>query len=147
MLKIIAKLKAEGRIAAINEIIPYAQTVGLESYFDEDGLVTVLKRRQTNVGNTQIPAVHGGVIGALLEHAAILHLITETELAVLPKIINLSVDYLRPCLLRDTYARGVVIKQGRRVANVRVEAWQDTPDRPVAAAHAHFLYADQANRR
>jgi acyl-coenzyme A thioesterase PaaI-like protein len=36
-------------------------------------------------------------------------------------------------------ARGTVVKQGRRVANVRVEAWQGDPDRPVAAAHAHFI--------
>ncbi len=142
MLKIITALKEKGQIAAINDLIPYAQTVGLESYFDEFGLVTVLRRRESNVGNTQIPAVHGGVIGALLEHAAILHLIAETEPAVLPKIINLSVDYLRPCLVADTYARGLVIKQGRRVANVRVEAWQDNPKRPVAAAHAHFLCAN-----
>ena len=142
MLKIITELKEKGQIAAINNLIPYAQTVGLESFFDEQGLVTVLKRREGNVGNTQIPAVHGGVIGALLEHAAILHLIAETEPAVLPKIINLSVDYLRPCLVADTYARGTVIKQGRRVANVRVQAWQDSPGRPVAAAHVHFLSAN-----
>jgi acyl-coenzyme A thioesterase PaaI-like protein len=56
-----------------------------------------------------------------------------------PKIVNLSVDYLRPALALDTFARGTVIKQGRRVANVRVEAWQNDPARPVAAAHAHFL--------
>jgi acyl-coenzyme A thioesterase PaaI-like protein len=32
-----------------------------------------------------------------------------------------------------------VLKQGRRVANVRVLVWQDSFDRPVAAGHAHFL--------
>jgi acyl-coenzyme A thioesterase PaaI-like protein len=41
----------------------------------------------------------------------------------------------------DTFARGRVIRQGRRVANVRAEAWQESPDKPVAAAHAHFLLA------
>jgi acyl-coenzyme A thioesterase PaaI-like protein len=39
----------------------------------------------------------------------------------------------------DTFAAGRVTKQGRRVANVRVEAWQDDPARPIAAAHGHFL--------
>ena len=139
MLETIESLKAAGNIPAINELIPYAQAVGLEAFTDEKGLVTVLRHRESNIGNYTIPAVHGGVVGALLEHASILHLFAETELNAVPKIVNLSVDYLRPCLAADTYARGLVIKQGRRVVNVRAEAWQENPARPVAAAHAHFL--------
>lgn len=139
MLKAIEDYKRAGRFADINDLIPYAAVVGLEALEDDQGLVTVLRHRPSNVGNPYVPAVHGGVVGALLEHAAILHLIHESDLASIPKIINLSVDFLRPCLLRDTFARGVVIKQGRRIANVRVEAWQSDPKKPVAAAHAHFL--------
>lgn len=145
MLKHIATLQGKNRVVALNELIPYAKTIGLEIAYDEQGLVTVLRRRESNVGNPQLPAIHGGVVGALLEHAAILHLISETQSLVVPKIINLSVDYLRPCLVNDTYARGLVIRQGRRVANVRVEAWQESPDRPVAAAHAHFLHSSAHN--
>ena len=141
MLETIKALKKSDNITAVNALIPYAQAIGLEAFSDDHGLVTVLRYRETNIGNTQIPAIHGGVIGALLEHAAIMHLLVETEVEVIPKIVNLSVDYLRPCLAEDTFARGMVIRQGRRVANVRVEAWQDCPDRPVAAAHAHFLLA------
>ena len=141
MLKTIADLKEGGNILAINDLIPYARAVGIEVFYDGTGLVTVLRFRESNIGNTTIRAVHGGVIGALLEHAAMLHLIEQAEIAAVPKIVNISVDYLRPCLAADTFARGQVIKQGRRIANVRVSAWQDTPERPVAAAHAHFLLA------
>ena len=141
MLETIAALKESGNISAINDLIPYARTVGLEVFYDDTGLVTVLRFRESNIGNTIIRAVHGGVIGALLEHAAMLHLIEQTEITSVPRIVNISVDYLRPCLAADTFARGQVIKQGRRIANVRVDAWQDTPERPVAAAHAHFLVA------
>jgi uncharacterized protein (TIGR00369 family) len=141
MLKTIESLKASGNIPAINELIPYAGVVGLEALQDESGLVTVLRYRASNIGNFILQAIHGGVVGALLEHAAILHLLSETELKAVPKIVNLSVDFLRPCLAGDTYARGKVIRQGRRIANVRAEAWQQNPDRPVAAAHAHFLLA------
>ena len=139
MLKTIEALKRSGDIGAISALIPYAQAIGLEAFFDNSGLVTVLRYQESNVGNTQIPAIHGGVVGALLEHAAIMHLLLETELDAIPKIINLSVDYLRPCLTKDTFARGEVIRQGRKVANVRVRAWQESAERPVAAAHAHFL--------
>lgn len=139
MLKAIEDYKRAGKLAAINGLIPYAAVVGLEAVEDERGLIAVLRHRESNIGNPFVPAVHGGVVGALLEHAGILHLIAESDLAAIPRIINLSVDFLRPCLARDTFARGVVIKQGRRIANVRVEAWQSDPRKPVAAAHAHFL--------
>jgi acyl-coenzyme A thioesterase PaaI-like protein len=39
----------------------------------------------------------------------------------------------------DTYGRAEITKQGRRVATVRAEAWQDDRSRPIAAAHGHFL--------
>ena len=139
MLETIEDLKRSADFKAINALIPYAQAIGLEIIFDNRGLVTVLRYQESNVGNTQIPAIHGGVVGALLEHAAIMHLLLETEVNAIPKIINMSVDYLRPCLTKETVARGEIIRQGRNVANVRVSAWQESEERPVAAAHAHFL--------
>ncbi len=139
MLDDIRKLKERGDFAAINGLIPYAGMVGLEAEVVDGAITTVLRQRDQNIGNYVIGAVHGGVVAALLEHAAILHLLYALDVSVLPRIINLSVDYLRPCLNRDTFARGSLIKQGRRIANVRIEAWQDDPAKPCAAAHAHFL--------
>lgn len=135
----IKKLKEAGAFAEINRHIPYAAFVGLEAFADDHGLVSVLRYRESNIGNTQLPALHGGVVGALLEHAAILHLLAAAEGDAFPKVVNVSIDYLRPCRAADTFARGTFIRQGRRIANVRVEAWQADPARPVAAAHAHFL--------
>ncbi len=137
----IEALRRAGDFAAINDLIPYARTVGLEVIRDEDGLLTILRFRESNIGNYVMRSIHGGVVGGLLEHAAILHLVADAGLDVVPRIINLSIDYLRPCGPADIFARGEVIKQGRRVANVRVRAWQSAPDKPVAAAHAHFLLA------
>ena len=57
----------------------------------------------------------------------------------MPKTIDFSIDYLRSGKPRDAYARAVVSKRGRRVANVRVEAWQDERQRPIATAHGHFM--------
>jgi uncharacterized protein (TIGR00369 family) len=139
VLAAIAEFKRTGDVGIVNALIPYARVIGLEAVRGADGLVTVLRFDEANIGNPIVRAIHGGVVGALLEHAAILHLLVETDAEVMPKIVNLSVDYLRPCRAEDTFARGRVIRQGRRVANVRVEAWQRSPDLPVAAAHAHFL--------
>ena len=139
MRKTIAQLRRAGNIAALNDIIPYAAVVGLQSLTDETGLVTVLRHRDSNIGNPNIPALHGGVVGALLEHAAILHILAESPGETLPKIINITIDYLRPSLPEDTFARARVVRGGRRIASVHVEAWQSDPARPVAVAHAHFL--------
>lgn len=139
MLTSVTTLRARGDLAAINDLVPYARTVGLELTRDADGLLTVLRFAEHNIGNFVVRAIHGGVIGALLEHAAVMHLLVETDIAVIPRIVNVSVDYLRPCRAMDTFARGSVIRQGRTVANVRTIAWQEDPSRLVAAAHAHFL--------
>lgn len=138
-MKSVAELRAMADLQAMNNVVPYARTVGLELLRDDDGLLTVLRFRESNIGNFVVRAIHGGVIGGLLEHAAMMHLLVETDVAVVPRIINVSIDYLRPCRPQDTFARGTIIRQGRTVANVRVTAWQDDPARLVAAAHAHFL--------
>ena len=139
MLDAIRKLKEQNDFAAINKLIPYAEMTGMESVVEDDIVTTILRQRDQNIGNYVIGAVHGGVVAALLEHTAILHLLYAMDIFTIPRIINLSVDYLRPCLNKDTFARGTVIKQGRHIANVRIEAWQDNPAKLNAAAHAHFL--------
>jgi len=134
------ELKKQGRLHELQALIPYAGVVGFETETDEKGLVTVLRQKDSNIGNTQIPAVHGGVVGAHLEHAALMAVMWEQDLTAFPKIVNVSIDYLRPVIgTKDTYARGALIKQGRTVSNVRVQAWQDDENKPVAAAHCHIL--------
>lgn len=136
----VIELKKNSRFAEISQLIPYAAFVNLELEERDDGLITILRQTDSNIGNTTIPAVHGGVVGGLLEQAAVMEVIYSCDITRFPKIINISVDYLRPAIgLKDTFARATLIKQGRSVSNVRVEAWQDSPEHPVAAAHAHFL--------
>ncbi|NVJ90515.1 MAG: PaaI family thioesterase [Methylocystaceae bacterium] len=135
-------MKPHKRLCARNDEVPYAQMVGIELLEDDQGLLCLLKENYDNIGNEIIGAIHGGVIGGFLEHAASFHLLDELGAeASPPKIVNLSIDYLRPALHKPTYARGIVVKQGKRIANVRVHAWQEDENRPVACAHAHFLIA------
>lgn len=139
MLDDIQRLKAKGDFAAISRLIPYAQVIGLECEIEDGAILTRLKHRDSNIGNYQTGVLHGGTVAALLEHAAIFQLLYEMDIQALPRIINISVDYLRPGRAQDTFARATLIKQGRRIANVRIQAWQSDPSKPVAAAHAHFL--------
>lgn len=58
------------------------------------------------------------------------------ETKTLPKTIDFNIDYLRTGLPQDTYANMVMVKQGRRVANLRIEAWQSSPEKPMRLAIA-----------
>jgi uncharacterized protein (TIGR00369 family) len=120
--------------------IPYARFLGIQVVsLGQYRLLLKLPFDQKLVGNPMLPALHGGVLGAFLEIVAILQLVKEEGSDGLPKPINLTVDYLRSAGPRDLFGRATITKRGRRVANVRVEAWQEDPEKPVAAAHGHFL--------
>ena len=141
MAESIRKRKEPEDISGLNREIPYAGFIHMDVEIEDGRPLTILRKDTGNIGNPFVPMIHGGAVGALLEHAALMQLLFELELGLdrRPKIVNISIDYLRPCLLEDTFARGVIIRPGRRVANVRVEAWQSDRARLVAAAHAHFL--------
>jgi acyl-coenzyme A thioesterase PaaI-like protein len=74
-----------------------------------------------------------------MESTAIFKLLWQGETTTVPKTINITVEYLRSARAEDVFARAVFTRHGRRVANVRVFAFQDDPERPVAVATAHFL--------
>ena len=119
--------------------VPYARFLGISVVREADGLVSRLAFDEKLIGNTVLPALHGGVIGAFLENAAMFQVLLDTESEHLPKPITLTVAYLRSAGPRETFARATITKQGRRVVSVRVEAWQEDPARPVATAQGQFL--------
>lgn len=135
----IQDLKKKGDFAAISRLMPYVDVIGLDCDIQDGSIVARLKHKDTNIGNFQMGFLHGGTVAALLEHAAILHVFHKLDIATMPKIINISVDYLRPCTSQDTFASATLVKQGKRIANLRIQAWQANPAKPVATAHAHFL--------
>jgi uncharacterized protein (TIGR00369 family) len=139
MLNEIQRLKAQNDFAALSQLISYSSVIGIDCEVIDNEILTRMKNLESNIGNYQMGFLHGGTVAALLEHAAMLHILHKLDILTIPKIINISVDYLRPCTSQDTFASATLIKQGRRIANVRVQAWQKDPAKPVAAAHAHFL--------
>lgn len=146
LLRQLAEARASKDPARLAAVVPYAQTMGISLVLAPPSspsaapeLLGVMKFSEHLIGNPMLPALHGGAICALLESTAIFQLLWDGELTATPKTISLTVEYLRSGRPVDTFARGVPTRQGRRVANVRVEAWQDDRSRPIAAATAHFL--------
>jgi uncharacterized protein (TIGR00369 family) len=121
--------------------IPYARLLGMDVEETADGIECVLPFAAPLIGNTRLPAIHGGVIGSFLEMTAILRLVAESGLDNVPRPISFTIDYLRSAGPRETRARGEITKLGRRISHVRVIAWQDDRDKPVAAANGKFLMA------
>lgn len=141
-MDILRRAIAEGRKPDLRELvdaIPYCHFLGVETDLKGNELTTILRFSDRLIGNPILPALHGGVVGAFLEITAVIQLMLETESEELPKPVDIGIDYLRSGRPVDTYARATVTKHGRRVCNVRAEAWQEDHARPIAALHGHFL--------
>jgi uncharacterized protein (TIGR00369 family) len=141
-VKLLQELREAGRgqdMQAVVERIPYARFLGIRVDQKGNEITTIMPFKQELIGNVNLPALHGGVIGAFLEMTAVIQLLFDTSCERLPKTIDVSIDYLRSGRPRPTYGRATVTRHGRRVANVRSEIWQEQRDKPIGVSHGHFL--------
>ena len=122
--------------------LPYARFLGVRVELAGDEMTAVLPFAQHLVGNPILPALHGGVIGAFMEMTAMAQLALTERRSRLPRPIGITVEYLRSGRPLTTYARARMKRVGRRVANVDVEAWQESRAAPIATLHANFLLAE-----
>lgn len=136
--QLILQCRQNSDFAPLLESIPYARLIGMRCLQLGEDVIFHLPAARDNVGNPTLPALHGGVIAGFMEHSAMLHLLMFMDMPHLPKIIDFSIDYLRAGHFRDTYAQCQVWRQGRRVTNVAISAWQTTRGEPIATARAHF---------
>jgi acyl-coenzyme A thioesterase PaaI-like protein len=158
----VVKERRDAALAALVGGVPYIGFLGIGFDRRGDELTAILPFHDRLIGNPLLPALHGGVTAAFLEVTAIVELAwtllweemergrpdaAPPDLAApaapqhlpLPRTIDLTVDYLRPGLPRDAYARARVNRFGRRYASVHVEAWQDNRARLFAQGTGHFL--------
>lgn len=142
IVQVIQSAKESGDYSQALEQMPYAQLLGVEITEDANGPVFVLPFQPHNIGNPALPALHGGVIGGFLETSALLHLLWIRESSEIPRTVDFSLDYLRSGKAEPLYAQCSITKQGKRVANVFMTAWQEDKAKPVAVARAHFLLTE-----
>jgi acyl-coenzyme A thioesterase PaaI-like protein len=153
----VVKQRRDRALAMLVGGIPYVSFLGIGFERRGDELTAVLNFDEKLIGNPMLHAIHGGVTAAFLETTAIIELgwqrlwediesgrtdaetLSAETLPRMPKTIDFTVDYLRPGLPRDAYARARVNRSGRRYASVHVEAWQDNRSRLFAQATGHFL--------
>lgn len=138
-----------GVLRTLFDRVPYARFLGMSFELKGDELTAVLPFKQELIGNPMLPALHGGVVAAMMELTAVAQIfLAQNAQGVpgaqrVPKTIDVSIDYLRSGRPVDTYARAHLTKLGRRIANVRVEAWQYDRADPIATLHGHFLVVER----
>jgi acyl-coenzyme A thioesterase PaaI-like protein len=156
----IIKQRREALLRSLVDAVPYIAFLGIQFDRRGDELTAVLPYKDSLIGNPMLPALHGGATAGFLEIAAMIELswsslweaveaqgtLPEGPLR-LPKTIDFTVDYLRPGLPRDAYARARVNRSGRRYASVHVEAWQDNRARLFAQGTGHFLMPGDGSSR
>ena len=116
------------RIAAV----PYYVYLGLRPGPDDAVLMPADDRHASDQ-----PVIHGGVLTALLEAAAVLHLGAIEGPAA--RTGDLTATFLRPANLIETSARARTIRRGRRFAQVEITVWQADPATPVAIGSGTWL--------
>jgi uncharacterized protein (TIGR00369 family) len=134
----------QDRVAAALARVPYAQFLGVRAELKGDELTLTMPFSDHLVGNPLLPALHGGVVGALMELTALTQLAITSNSEAFAKTIDVGFDYLRSGKPIETFARARVIKVGRRVANVQAQAWQLQHAQPIASMHGHFLLPEES---
>lgn len=132
---------ADTRLLTLLDAIPYARFLDIRAELAGDEMTAVLPFAQHIVGNPMLPAIHGGVLGAFMEMTALAQLSVAAPMRRQPRTIDVSIEYLRSGRPLTTYARASIKKLGRRIANVHVEAWQETRAAPIATLRGLFLVA------
>lgn len=122
--------------------VPYAAYLGMTVESGDAKRRYRMPFRDDLVGNAHLGALHGGAVAGFMEQAALFEALVSQSQRRIPRVIDFGIDYLRSARSRDLFAVCRVVREGRRVAQVRAEAWQGDRDTPVAAARAVFLLQD-----
>lgn len=141
-MELLARAIRDGRKPDVGELlaaVPYCAHLGITGSVQDDRVLLQMPFGEHLIGNPILPALHGGVIGSLLETAALVTVIWETGISALPKPVDITIDYLRSGRPVTSFARARIARQGRRVVNVHSEMWQDDESRPIAGLRGHLL--------
>lgn len=114
-------------VRTVMNSVPFNAHLGLEVLEVKEGFARLrLPFRPEFVGDPTRPALHGGVLSAMLDTvggAAAWSMVTLSERI---STIDLRVDYLLPARLETVIAEGRVIRHGRRLSVVTMRAYHES---------------------
>lgn len=124
------------------EIIPFNKWLGMKVEHIDRGHITVsIPWRPEIVGDPMVPAMHGGVIGAVADAAGGIAVWTTFENpASRLSTVDLRVDYLRPGRQEKLIAAATVIRTGARLGWADVRLYHPSRESDLVAS-ARGVYA------
>ena len=139
LIKVISEAREKLDPSIISSFLPFTKETGIVFLLKKNYFYAKLVFSEQHIGNPITKVLHGGVIAALLQNTAQFHVLWEGNMHKIPEIIDISINFLRLGKGEDTYARASIIKNGKRVLNVEVKAWNDDENSPIANASINFL--------
>ena len=105
--------------------VPYARLLGLEFVAAERGAATFALEWREELSRME-GLMHGGALVSLLDTAAAFAVLTLLEPGGRTVTVDLTVHFLRPVSAGRLEARARVLREGRRVCIISVEATDHT---------------------
>jgi uncharacterized protein (TIGR00369 family) len=119
----------------MDEHIPFNRVLGLRvRHIARGTAVLEIPFRPELIGDSDRPALHGGVVSALADTCGGAAAWTQVGAQDRVSTIDLRVDYLRPGRAETVVATGHVLRVGNRVAVVNVVVTHDGDAEPIAEA-------------
>ncbi len=125
------------RLAEAFASIPYVRLLGLELVSAERGAATFALEWREELTRMQ-GILHGGAIFSLLDTAAAFAALSLKEISERTVTIDLNTHFLRPVGAGRVEARARVLREGRRVLIITVEA-TDTAGKLIAVATTTYI--------
>lgn len=119
--------KLEELLHVISEVVPFNRLLGIRGESVQPGRATlVLDVKPEHIGDTRRPALHGGVVSALIDTAG--GAAAWSALGALESVstVDLMVDFLEPARVAGPLrAEAELVRKGNKVCHVRVRVTQD----------------------
>ena len=128
---------------AMEHTVPFTRLLGIRGESVEPGrAVLVLPVDERFIGDMRRPALHGGVLSALIDTAGGLAAWSALGEHESVSTIDLRIDYLEPARVHGTLrAEAELVRKGNRVCHVRVALTQEgklvAEGRAVYNIHRH----------
>jgi uncharacterized protein (TIGR00369 family) len=123
----------------MREGIPFNRLLGIQVIELRQGFARMeIPFRDELIGDPSKPALHGGVLSALIDTVGGAAAFTMTAPGDSVSTIDLRIDYLRPGLPQRLAAEAQVVRMGGRIASVDMKAFH--PDSGAVVATGRGAY-------